>query len=63
MSIRPYYDVWCDVEKDGCIGWEQQATSSTRRDAWRRAKACGWKSKRVAGKTIHVCPNCQKALS
>ena len=59
MSVRPYYDVWCDIEDERCIGWEQTATSPTRRDVRPIAKAHGWSTIRRDGKTPDVCPNCK----
>ena len=63
MSVRAYYDVWCDIDGRLCVGWAEGATSSgrhARRDARRAAKELGWSLIRSEGKLLDVCPACRQ---
>ena len=66
MSVRAYYDVWCDaILDDGetCGEWCEQATSDDAKIARRRARAYGWKPLRLPdGKRGDCCPDCHARL-
>lgn len=47
MSVRAYYDVWCDA--DDCLLWCEGATASTPRQARRNAARMGWTYSRKHG--------------
>jgi hypothetical protein len=55
MSVRAYYDVWCDGED--CDHWAEWATSYTLKAARQRAVEGGWTYKRGVG---DLCPDCQE---
>lgn len=63
MSVRAYWDTWCDgpgPDGNGCLQWADEATSlDSARDARRRAKAWGWIFRRGVG---DLCPDCQKRV-
>lgn len=68
MSIRAYYDVWCDGVGDGiepgdCGQWAEGATTieyEGRSVARRRARRAGWTYRRGIG---DLCPRCEARYS
>lgn len=64
MSVRAYYDVWCDGIGDGeepgdCGNWAEGATAMEyegKRMAVKRAKREGWKRTKDGR---DLCPRCQ----
>src|SRR4051812_8031512 len=64
VTVRAYYDVWCDgpgPDGGGCLSWADQATSLLSvRDARKRAKRDGWVHKRGVG---DLCPDCQERVA
>ena len=66
MSVRAYFDVWCDIEGPRCRGWCEQATAMEyegRQKARWRAKREGWVVIQRDGKRLDVCPNCAATSS
>jgi hypothetical protein len=62
VTVRPYYDVWCDGpgrDGDGCIKWNTEATGDTQSEARKRSLATGWIYKRGVG---DLCPECQRRV-
>lgn len=67
MTVRAYFDVWCDVESPRCTGWADGATAlqhEGRSRARKRARAMGWKPYRTeSGARGDACPDCVKWLA
>ena len=61
MSIAKTYDVFCDG--DGCINWEDGASSTRSASVARRhAKGYGWVRRRLDGRMVDLCPRCIRNL-
>ena len=57
MTVKVTTDIFCDFCPNwthGCVSWKEQ-----RRKARNISHNDGWKTARIAGKTVDMCPNCQ----
>ncbi len=55
MSIRTFYDTFCDFPD--CLAWAENSTSSeSRNDARNKAEAEGWAYKRWYNEYYDMCP-------
>lgn len=63
MSVRSYFDVWCDgPDPEGCPrgDWCVGATADSAREARAGAKQLGWVYRSGVG---DLCPRCQKIIA
>lgn len=62
MSVRAYFDTWCDV----CGAWnDADAALTSARESWAAARARGWAIRVVfdplyGRRRAHLCPSCVK---
>lgn len=69
MSVRAYFDTWCDVQGERCKDWAEGGTGDSFTEARANAKRLGWKNttlRTADGGMIRgadVCPECQKDVT